>query len=182
MRSTGKRFSIHLISNDVTSLSVSSTLARGAKRTASQVNYNFLLENKAGFHNLILLLRKIFNSKMDLVSSSYNSLPQKKNVRNGFHCNGNGINRNGMNGSNGIKSTDHEFGHSDFMKIQRYQDLIGRARKIKQFFNSILSGETPLVDITSLASPKVPGVKVKTKKKFFRGWYCLKTTKITGNT
>ena len=166
MRSTGKRFSIHLISNDVTSLSVSSTLARGAKRTASQVNYNFLLENKAGFHNLILLLRKIFNSKMDLVSSSYNSLPQKKNVRNGFHCNGNGINRNGMNGSNGIKSTDHEFGHSDFMKIQRYQDLIGRTRKIKQYFNSILSGETPLVDITSLASPKVPGVKVNTKIKY----------------
>jgi len=116
-------------------------------------------ENKAGFHNLILLLRKIFNSKMDLVSSSYNSLPQKKNVRNGFHCNGNGINRNGMNGSNGIKSTDHEFGHSDFMKIQRYQDLIG---------------ETPLVDITSLASPKVPGVKVLGKCEFLNPGFSMK--------
>jgi len=75
---------------------------------------------------------------------------------------------NGSNGyTNGYKNGfangftnghNFEIGHSEFMKIQRYQDLIG---------------STPLVDITSLASPKVPGVKVLGKCEFLNPGFSI---------
>ena len=55
---------------------------------------------------------------MDLVSIQKNRLAEKnESLTNGF---GNGLHTNGNYNSNWV-----ETGHSDFMTIQRYEDLIG---------------------------------------------------------
>jgi len=93
---------------------------------------------------------------MDLVSIPHNSFLTKKNVINGFGHK-NGFHNHKL--ANGHENGNINFGHSDFMKIQRYENLIG---------------ETPLVDITSLASPKVAGVKVLAKCEFLNPGFSMK--------
>eukprot|EP00092_Neocalanus_flemingeri_P020508 GFUD01022215.1.p1 GENE.GFUD01022215.1~~GFUD01022215.1.p1 ORF type:complete len:379 (-),score=110.49 GFUD01022215.1:100-1236(-) len=95
---------------------------------------------------------------MDLVSMSNQQVSHKngylvKGLTNGSNGYSNGYKNGSMNG------THIELGHSEFMKIQRYQDLIG---------------STPLVDITSLANPKVPGVKVLGKCEFLNPGFSMK--------
>ena len=59
---------------------------------------------------------------MDMVSVPYNSFFEKKAMTNGHsHMNGHALKTNGHSALNGHS----EQGHSDFMKIQRYEDLIG---------------------------------------------------------
>ena len=58
---------------------------------------------------------------MDMVSVQNNFVLKKTKLSNG-HTNGNGLMTNG-HGNGYIGNI--EFGHSDFMKIQRYEDLIG---------------------------------------------------------
>ena len=58
---------------------------------------------------------------MDLVSIQKNRLAEKnESLTNGF---GNGLHTNGTNGN--YNRNWVETGHSDFMTIQRYEDLIG---------------------------------------------------------
>ena len=84
---------------------------------------------------------------MDLVSIQKNGFSQENESLTAGLTNGN-YNRNLI-----------EAGHSDFMTIQRYEDLIGSA---------------PMVDITSLARPKVAGVKVLGKCEFFNPGFSMK--------
>ena len=75
---------------------------------------------------------------MDMVSVSYNSFFEKKAVTNGHsQMNGHSLKTNGHPSLNGhaLKANGHfslnvhaEQGHSDFMKIQRYEDLIGKRK------------------------------------------------------
>lgn len=58
-----------------------------------------------------------------------------------------------------VEETFPEIGHSEFMEVKRYQDMIGN---------------TAMVDITSLASPKVPGVKILGKCEFLNPGFSMK--------
>ena len=62
---------------------------------------------------------------MDLVSIPHNSFLKKKNVINGFGHK-NGFHNHKL--ANGHGNGNINFGHSDFMKIQRYENLIGKIR------------------------------------------------------
>jgi len=94
---------------------------------------------------------------MDMVSVQNYSFSQKtKLIKNGCQMNGS---RTMTNGHDYDIIKNFEIGHSEFMKIQRYEDLIG---------------ETPLVDITSLANPKVPGVKILGKCEFLNPGFSMK--------
>jgi len=98
---------------------------------------------------------------MDLVSMSHQQVAKKNgSLVNGLTNGSNGYTNGYKNGfANGFTNGHNfEIGHSEFMKIQRYQDLIG---------------STPLVDITSLASPKVPGVKVLGKCEFLNPGFSI---------
>lgn len=72
--------------------------------------------------------------------------------------NSNGHLQNGKSSANGQNQTI-EVGHSDFMDVKRYEDMIGN---------------TALVDITALANPKVPGTKVLGKCEFLNPGFSMK--------
>jgi len=73
---------------------------------------------------------------------------------NGIHY-GNTSHTNGSHNIEGMSLPCH----NDFMKVSRYEDLIG---------------STPMVDITSLASPKVAGVRVLGKCEFLNPGFSMK--------
>jgi len=99
------------------------------------------------------LLREYFCQNMDMASVPHKCLSEKirllTNKSNG-HSNGT------LNGTTHSKTKG---GHEEFMKVCRYEDLIG---------------STPLVDISRLANPKVDGIKVLAKCEFFNPGFSMK--------
>ena len=82
---------------------------------------------------------------MDLVSVPHNSLAQKTFLRgrssksNGHTGNGQ-INGHHLNGNTGVHANGFtECGHSDFMKIQRYEHLIGNDLQLHYYAFEIRS-------------------------------------------
>jgi len=93
---------------------------------------------------------------MDLVQNKNQSFSKKTQSMNGSLTNGH---TRTSNGNIHTKQDTLPTSHQEFMKVQRYEDLIG---------------STPLVDITSLASPKVAGVRVLGKAEFFNPGFSMK--------
>lgn len=91
---------------------------------------------------------------MDLVRDANQSFAKKSQLLNGVSANGHTADGNGY-----MKAQLGPSCHQDFMKVVRYENLIG---------------STPLVDITSLANPKVPGVKVLGKCEFLNPGFSMK--------
>ena len=119
----------------------------------------------------------ITNGKYDHIDSMTNGHSNQNietnGTTNGHHHPDNYCNGNATNGKMNLEETP---------TVPRYEELIGneiyctffRTCTARLCNNSVLTGKTPMVDITSLANPKVPGIRVLAKCEFLNPGFSMK--------